>query len=41
MLQAMLTDTPLVKNLDNDEYMKILLDGSANRPHKKINCPYP
>ena len=24
----MLADTPLVKNLDNPEYMKILLDGS-------------
>ena len=30
MLQTMLADTPLVKNLDNDEYMKILLDGKAN-----------
>ena len=28
-LQAMLADTPLVKNLDNPEYMKILLDGKA------------
>ena len=30
MLQTMLADTPLVKNLDNDEFMKILLDGKAN-----------
>ncbi len=30
MLQTMLADTPLVKNLDNDEYMKILFDGKAN-----------
>jgi hypothetical protein len=30
MLQTMLADTPLVKNLDNDEYMKILLDGKAD-----------
>lgn len=30
MLQTMLADTPLVKNLDNDKYMKILLDGKAN-----------
>jgi len=30
MLQTMLADTPLVKNLDNDEYMKILLDGKAS-----------
>ena len=29
MLQTMLADTPLVKNLDNDEYMKILLDGKT------------
>ncbi len=29
-LQAMLADTPLVKNLDNPEYMKTLLDGKAN-----------
>ena len=26
----MLADTPLVKNLDNPEYMKILLDGKTN-----------
>ena len=26
-LQAMLADTPLVKNLRNESYMKILLDG--------------
>ena len=30
MLQTMLADTPLVKNLDNDEYMQILLDGKSN-----------
>ena len=30
MLHAMLADTPLVKNLDNDEYMKILLNGKNN-----------
>jgi len=30
LLQTMLSDTPLVKNLDNDEYMKILLDGKAD-----------
>lgn len=29
-LQAMLTDTPLVKNLDNPGYMKVLLDGKEN-----------
>jgi hypothetical protein len=29
-LQAMLADTPLVRNLDNPVYMKILLDGKAN-----------
>jgi hypothetical protein len=29
-LQTMLTDTPLVKNLDNPEYVKILLNGKAN-----------
>lgn len=29
-LQTMLADTPLVKNLDNPGYMKILLDGKAN-----------
>jgi hypothetical protein len=29
-LQTMLADTPLVKNLDNPEYVKILLDGKAN-----------
>ena len=27
MLQAMLAETPLIKNLDNPEYMEILLDG--------------
>jgi hypothetical protein len=26
----MLADTPLVKNLDNPEYMKLLLNGKAN-----------
>ncbi len=29
-LQTMLADTPLVKNLDNPQYMKILLEGKAN-----------
>jgi hypothetical protein len=29
-LKTMLTDTPLVKNLDNPEYMAILLDGKAD-----------
>ncbi len=29
-LQAMLADTPLVRNLDNPNYMNILLDGKAN-----------
>ncbi len=29
-LQAMLADTPLVKNLDNPGYMKVLLDGKEN-----------
>ena len=28
--QAMLADTPLVKNLQNESYMKILLDGKPN-----------
>ena len=30
MLQSMLADTPLVKNLENPEYMEILLDGKEN-----------
>ena len=30
MIQSMLADTPLVKNLDNNKYMKILLDGKNN-----------
>ena len=30
VLQTMLADTPLVKNLENPNYMKILLDGRAN-----------
>lgn len=29
-LQAMLADTPLVKNLDNPDYMEILLDGKES-----------
>ena len=29
-LQAMLADTPLVKNLSNPEYMRILLDGKSD-----------
>jgi hypothetical protein len=29
-LQTMLADTPLVKNLDNPDYMEILLNGKAN-----------
>ena len=29
-LQTMLADTPLVKNLDNPEYVKILLNGKGN-----------
>jgi hypothetical protein len=29
-LQTMLADTPLVKNLSNPDYMKILLDGRSN-----------
>ena len=29
-LQAMLADTPLIKNLDNPDYMKLLLDGKEN-----------
>ncbi|MFH1934161.1 MAG: hypothetical protein ABIN18_21625, partial [Pseudomonadota bacterium] len=29
-LRTMLADTPLVKNLQNDEYMKILLNGKLN-----------
>ena len=29
-LQAMLADTPLVKNLSNPAYMEILLDGKSN-----------
>jgi hypothetical protein len=29
MLQTMLADTPLMKNLDNPDYMEILLDGKA------------
>jgi len=30
MLQTILADTPLVKNLENPEYMKILLNGKTN-----------
>jgi hypothetical protein len=30
VLQTMLAETPLVKNLDNPEYMEILLDGKEN-----------
>lgn len=30
VLQTMLADTPLVKNLDNPKYMEALLDGKAN-----------
>jgi hypothetical protein len=30
VLQAMLADTPLIRNLDNPSYMKILLEGKAN-----------
>ena len=30
MLRTMLADTPLVKNLDNPDYMELLLDGKAN-----------
>lgn len=30
ILQTMLADTPLVKNLDNPEYMKVFLGGKAN-----------
>ena len=29
-LQTMLADTPLVKNLDNQEYLKVLLNGTAS-----------
>ena len=29
-LQTMLADTPLVKNLDNPQYMEVLLNGKAN-----------
>lgn len=30
MLKAVLADTPLVQNLKNDEYMKIILNGCSN-----------
>jgi len=30
MLRTMLADTPLVKNLENSDYMEILLDGKVN-----------
>ena len=30
MLNSMIADTPLVENMDNPEYMKILLGGKAN-----------
>ena len=30
ILRSMLANTPLVKNLKNDEYMKILLNGKSN-----------
>ena len=29
-LQTVLADTPLIKNLENDQYMNILLDGKSN-----------
>ncbi len=29
-MKAMLSDTPLVKNLQNPEYLKIILDGKRN-----------
>jgi hypothetical protein len=29
-LKATLTDTPLIKNLDNPEYMEAILDGNDN-----------
>ncbi len=28
-LQTMLKDTPLIKNLENEEYMKIILNGNT------------
>ena len=39
-LNSMLADTPLVKNLDNPEYMEILLDGKANLEElfSEIDC---
>ena len=30
MLKNMLVDTPLVKNLDNPDYMRLFLNGKAN-----------
>jgi len=30
VFEAMLADTPLVKNLDNHDYMELLLDGKEN-----------
>lgn len=30
MLKNMLVDTPLIKNLDNPDYMTLLLNGKAN-----------
>ena len=29
-LKAMLSDTPLIKNLENPEYLKIILDGKSS-----------
>ncbi len=29
-IQGMVADTPLVKNLDNEEYMKIMMNGKKN-----------
>ncbi len=39
-LQAMLADTPLVRNLENPEYLKILLDGcqSLEERFARIEC---
>ena len=39
-LKSILADTPLIKNLDNSEYMNAILDGNENLEErfKKIDC---
>jgi hypothetical protein len=39
-LQAMIADTPLVKNLDNPEYMEVLLNGKDSLEELFANIRY-